>query len=174
MAVGWFIFPYVRDPTSTMPRRYCAVYDHTNLAATRTMPNGRQKAAIREIEILGDRALCKVRGLPGNLQTLAGFALARLPNVTPAQMDEPLNTFLNPQRRNRIQSAMLDAGYPQVEIDQRWANFNLATFRQCLRFMCRRRLKPRYDPATDTIFVDGDIVPAAGDPDIVDSEIADI
>lgn len=166
MALGWFIFPYVRDTLDDFPTRYLSVADHEDLIAVNSvLVDGviRDYPAWSEVEILGNRALSKVRGLPGNLVTLATFALERLPNIG---IDQPLSV-LNGAQRNRILAAMLDAGYPQAEIDERFPVFRNAIFREILRFMSRRRLKPRYDSVTDTIFVDG-IVQNCGSTDDLD------
>ena len=147
MAVAWFIVPYVRDLTVPSPARYCAMDDFTAMIR---MDGG----AWSESEVLGNRAIVKVRASTTTLDLIA-LTHRRLP-VT--DLSVSLSTLTNAQR-TAIKNDLLAAGYTSTEIDARWPNFRLARFGEVLRFLAQRRLKPRYDRATDTIILDGPVQP---------------
>jgi predicted Zn-dependent peptidase len=63
---------------------------------------------------------------------------------------------LTAAERNAVLNELLSLGYTQQEIDGALpANWAAVTLEQVLRFASRRRLKPRYDVASDTIVLDG-------------------
>ena len=148
MALAWFICPYKRrNPGEVPPMRYCAMDDHT--------------AAIRadggdwsETEILGDHALVKVRAAEATLVTVnADTGFIRVP--AHVALSDTLGD-LTAGQRNALKNKALALGYTQQEIDAALpANWSAVTLGQVLRFLARRRLKPRYDEGTDSIIMDG-------------------
>lgn len=152
MSLAWFICPYKRqNPGQTPPVRYCAMDDFT--------PQIQADGGFwSETEILGDSALVKVRASSAtldNINTFAGFS--RIPNHF--NLDDTLGD-LTAQQRTAIIDKALSLGYTQAEINAALpANWQRVTLRQVLRFFTRRRLKPRYDSATDLIILDGPIQP---------------
>lgn len=147
MPVGWFIAPYVRDPTA-LPRirRYVIVDDLT--------------AAIRadggdwsETEVLGQAAIVKVRASAATLALVAALpGVSRLPVN---QLDDPLSTLTTPQK-NAIRTRVLALGYTLPEIQARFPNdLGTYTLRQLLGFIASRRRKVRYDAQADAILDDG-------------------
>lgn len=144
MAIAWFIVPYKRTSVMNMPARYCAMDDFTS----QILADGGEWT---ETEILGDRAIVKVRA---NIDTLTAIAAVfkRLPKD---RLDDSLSTLTNPQR-NALKNEILDQGYTLSEIQNRFGNdLSQFTLGDVLRFMTTRRLKPRYDSASDTIILDG-------------------
>jgi hypothetical protein len=69
-------------------------------------------------------------------------------------LDDPLSSLTSGQR-TAIRNEVLDAGYTAAEINAAHPDFSTVTLRDVLRFLTRRRLKPRYDQGTDTIVLDG-------------------
>lgn len=101
MATAFFIAPYKRDLSFPGPARYCAMDDFTPLIRT----DGGDWA---EAEIVGNRAIVKVRASDATLNTIASEpTFARLPDIAAAMAQ--------------------------------WSP----------------RRKPRYDPATNQIILDG-------------------
>ena len=145
MAIAWYICPYKRRPSTGFPARYCAMNDFTqqlNAAG----------GDWREVEILGDRAIVKVRGPSAALTSIAqttGFS--RLPS---ADFNKPLSE-LTVNQRTALKNLVIDAGYTREEFEAEHPDMTVITMKQVLRFLAKRRLKPRYDAATDTIFADG-------------------
>lgn len=147
--MAWFICPYKRDAPlpglPNVPRRYCAMRDFDALI---TGDGG----AWRETEILGDRAIVKVRALPATLSTInAAPGFVRVPLDA---LDNPLSS-LSPAQRTAIRNQLLAAGYTTEEVTARSPNLATNTVGDVLRFLATRRKKPRYDQATDTIVLDG-------------------
>ena len=147
MAVAWFIAPYVRDLTVASPMRYCGMDDFTTMIRA-------DGGAWAESEVLGNRAIVKVRASTMTLGLIA-LTYRRLPLT---DLSTSLSTLTNAQR-TAIKNDLLAAGYTSTEIDARWPNFRFALFGEVLRFVAQRRLKPRYDRATDTILLDGPVQP---------------
>lgn len=145
MPVAWFIVPYKTDPEK--PRtKYCAIDDFT----AQIKASG---GAWSEVEVLGNRAIAKVRA-PGSV-------LAALANVTgfkllpKARLDDEL-WDLSPTVKAAIKDELLDAGYSLSEITTRFdRDLGNYTLRDVLRFMATRRLKQRYDEQSQTIVLDG-------------------
>jgi hypothetical protein len=73
-----------------------------------------------------------------------------------ARLDDPVSSLSSAQR-TAIRNEITDAGYTLAELNAVIPDLSLVTLRDVLRFMCRRRLKPRYDLATDTIVLDGPV-----------------
>lgn len=145
--IGWYICPYKRRP-GRIPTRYCAMDDYTNQIFS-------EGGGWSETEVLGDRAIVKVKASTSTLTTL-NTIFKRLPKTI---LDSSLSD-LTSQQKNTIKNELLDMGYTLTEIQNRFGN-NLGdyTFRDVLNFMATRRLKPRYDIATDMIICDGEIQP---------------
>jgi hypothetical protein len=108
--------------------------------------------AWRAIEVLGNRCLAKVRASASTLSTInAAPGFVRVPLT---RLDDPLSS-LSPAQRTAIRNILTDAGYTMAEINARFPNLADHTLGDALRFLASRRLKPRYDAATDTIILDG-------------------
>lgn len=170
--IGWFIVPYKRrrylvepgEPDILLrPTRYCAMYD----AAKQIRALGGQ-CQWSETEILGNRAIVKVRTSQAALDALDQL-FRRLPKD---RLDDSL-ADLSPAVLARIRDEILDMGYPLAEIRDRFGDdLSIYTLRDVLRFMARRRLKPRYDAGSDEIVCDGAVQPVKS-VENVDSRITE-
>ena len=149
MAIAWFVCPYKHgDGHRIGSRRYCAMNDFTPLIRGE---GGRWA----ETEILGDRAIVKVRASVTLLTTIADTAgFRRLPKN---RLNDPLADL--PQNvKKKLRDEVLDAGYTIAQFNDRFPNgLGSATLRDLLRFLATRRLKPRYDAATQTVILDGPV-----------------
>jgi hypothetical protein len=159
MAIGWFIVPYKRDLIRPRPTRYCAMDDFT--AAIRA--DGGDWA---ETEVLGDRAIVKARAKEATLDKIASV-YKRLPV-------DRLGDSLTSQPAE-VKTALIDElenmGYSQAELQRQFArDLGNYTLGDVLRFAAGRRLKPRYDAATDAIVCDG-IEQACRSVESVDEEV---
>lgn len=162
MAIAWYIVPYNREP-GDRPIRYCAMDDFTS----QIVANG---GAWSEIEILGNRAIVKVRAPQAVLDALAGVAgFRRLPK---SRLDDSL-ADLPSNVKQAIRNEILDAGYTLAEVQARFGDdLGQYTLRDVLRFMATRRLRPRYDTETDQIILDGP--PQSCRPvDALDTEVSE-
>lgn len=161
MAIGWYIVPYKRRTDAATPTRYCSMDDHT--AAILAVGG-----AWSETEVLGDRAIVKVRATPAILSQLNGVAgFRRLPKDL---LGDSLAS-LSAGAKTAIRNELTDAGYTLAEIQARFgSDLGQYTLRDVLRFFASRRLKPRYDAGTDTIILDGS-VQVCRDIDDVDGDI---
>ena len=151
MAIGWFIIPYKRRPTEQEPRtRYPAIDDYT----ADIKAEGGQWA---ETEVLGNCCIVKVRAsdsLLGIIAAVVGFQ--RLPKD---RLDDPLSD-LSIQALKLLRDILTNMGYTLDEIKNEFGNdLSLYTLRDVLLFATGRRLKPRYDVATDEIILDGPVQP---------------
>lgn len=148
MAIGWYIIPYKRREGRTHPTRYCAMDDYT-LEIIYTYGG-----AWTESEVAGNVAIVKVRTRPNILNTLdriPGFI--RLPRD---RLDDPLAGLPSTQI-SRLRDFLLNAGYTLDEIHEEFGDgLENHTLRDYLHFWARRRLKPRYNPVDDTIYLDGE------------------
>jgi hypothetical protein len=108
----------------------------------------------REVEVLGNQAIVKVRASALTLATVAGAAGIR--QIPLQLLDDPLST-LTAGQRTAIRDELLAAGYLLAEVQEAFPNIASATLRDVLRFLARRRLKPRYDQVTDSIILDGPV-----------------
>jgi hypothetical protein len=162
MPIAWYVCPYKRitgRPVSR-PGRYCAMDDFT----AEIIADG---GAWTESEVLGDCAVVKVRASDATLTTInAATGFTRIPLTALSQSLGSLTAAQRTAIRNRI----VAAGYTMEEINARFPNIANATLRQVLEFWARRRLKPRYDAASDTIVLDGDVQPCRPIID-VDAEV---
>jgi hypothetical protein len=152
MALAWFFVPYKRsNPGSTPAARYCAMEDFTS----QILADG---GAWSECEGLGSYAVVKVRASSATLTSIAQTAgIDRFPNHV--NLSDTLGD-LTTNQRNAILNRLQTMGYTLAEINAALpANWQNVTLRQVLRFALTRRLKPRYDQATDTIVLDGTVQP---------------
>lgn len=155
MALGWFVVPYKRRLPLTLAARYCVIDDLT----AQILSEGGEWD---ETEILGDKALVKVRAAQATLTLVSNIAgVFTIPQKWIEMQDSLSN--MTAGERNQLQSAVLSLGYTQAELDAAMGS-TLAQWRthvlgDLLNMAATRRLQPRYDSATDTIFVDGPIQP---------------
>lgn len=156
MAVGWFLAPYKRrDLDPGIPMRYCAVDDFN--AQIRT-----DGGTWSESEALGNLAVVKVNASDATLALIAGTAgFLSIPRRW-ARLVDSLTSMTNGER-NLIQNRLLSMGYTQAEINAAMgaslALWRTKTLQDLLALACSRRLKPRYDTATDQIILDGPVQP---------------
>lgn len=155
MPLAWFVVPYKRRVGEVPPTRYCAMDDFTTLI----LADG---GAWDETEILGDRALVKVRASTATLTTIgatAGYF------AIPSRFFRLEDSFadLTAGERNQISNAITGLGYTQAELDAAMgatlALWRAKTLADLLRLAATRRLRPRYDQPTDTIVCDGPAQP---------------
>jgi hypothetical protein len=108
-----------------------------------------------ESEILGNVAVVKVRSRPAVLDSLdeqPGFF--RLPR---RRLDDSLDG-LSPSVISHLRDILLNAGYTIDEIHDEFGDgLENHTLRDYLHFWAQRRLKPRYNPVDDTIYIDGEV-----------------
>jgi len=149
MPIAWYICPYKRrNPGQTPPVRYCAMDDFTTLIET----DGGRWA---ESECLGNHAVVKVRAAAATLATInAEPGFTRLPKDA---LDDPLSSLTNAQK-TALRNLITGLGYSLAELqDVFGSDIGQHTVRGVLAFICQRRLKPRYDVATDSIILDGPV-----------------
>jgi hypothetical protein len=148
-AEAWFIAPFVRvtPPASlaAIPMRGCGMRQF----AGQIKADGGKWGYV---EVLGNKCLIKISASAGLLTTIAG-TYQRIPA---SRLDDPLSS-LSTAQRNGLRQIILDAGYTTAEVNARFPNLANNTLGDALRFLASRRLKPRYDQATDTIILDGPI-----------------
>lgn len=144
MPIAWFLVPYKRRVGMVPVTRYCAMDDFTASVTAWT-----------ETEVLGDRAIVKVRALSGVLTTLnAEPGFVRLPKDA---LDDPLSD-LTAGQKTALRDILTDMGYTLSEIQNRFgSDLGAYTLHDVLRFMASRRRKPRYDTGTDAIILDGEV-----------------
>lgn len=157
--IAWYIAPYKRedsegfDKTKPLsmhnhPGRYCAIEDY----GKQIYANGGNWAVT---EVLGDRAIVKVKAEPSTLATL-NIVFKRMPKD---RLDDPL-LDLSLAVKIAIINKILDMGYTIQEINDRLPNdLGTYTLRDVLKMMATRRRKPRYDAIADKIICDGAIQP---------------
>lgn len=146
MAIAWYIVPYKRDARMATPARYCAVDDYTD----QIYGAGGQWV---ETEILGDRAIVKVRAPAGILAVLDGV-YKRLPKdrLGDSLADLPAGV------KQALKDELLDMGYSSAEIQAGLpADLGTCSLADVLRFMATRRLKPRWNRESDAIVLDGEV-----------------
>ena len=145
--IGWYIAPYkikqeVLDGLHNM--RYCAMDDYTKTIFA-------EGGNWTETEVLGNRAIVKVRASKSTLTTLNGI-FRRIPKD---RLDDPLSD-LPVAVKTALKNEALDMGYTIAELQERFPNdLGTYTLRDVLRFYAKRRLKPRYIASTDEIKIDG-------------------
>jgi len=157
MSVGWFIAPFARRLASTRPERYCVMDDFTTIILA-------DDGDWHETEVLGNRAVVKVRASAATLTLIAAApGIKRLPKDA---LGEPLSDLTNTQK-TALQGELLDMGYSLSELRAALGNdLGSKTLGDVVRFAARRRLKPRYDSATDTIILDGPVQPCRSIDDV--------
>jgi hypothetical protein len=157
MAIGWFLCQYKRSTGSTIPVRYCAIDEYSNLIKA-------DGGAWSESEVLGNYAIVKVRATNEALTTIAAASgITRIPLTL---LNDPMASLTQVQR-TAIRNTIIDMGYTAEEITAALGtDLSPATLGDLLRFTARRRLKPRYEAATDTIFLDGETQPCRPIDDI--------
>lgn len=142
MAVAWFVAPYARRDARGRPGRYCSMDDHTSAIRA-------DGGAWAEAEILGGRAVVKVRAAEGTLDTVAATEdVVRLPDVG---LDDPIPAA----DQDALLDLLLDLGYTASQIEAKIGDPALWTLRDWLTMAASRRYEPRYDQATDRIVCDG-------------------
>ena len=157
MPVAWFFAPYKRLPDPE-PTRYCAMDDFTRQILADPEYAGGEPW--RECECLGDQAIVKVRASSTLLQTInAAPGFQRIP-ARFTDLSQTLGDLTNTER-TQLNNKLLSLGYTQQEINAALGSslngWRSITLRQVFRFALTRRLKPRYDQATDTIMLDGPV-----------------
>lgn len=127
MAVAWFIVGYERVEILGGRGRRCAIDRYTDQLA-------KAGGDWREVEMLGNRALVKVRAPAAVLDQLA-TVFRRLPK---AALDEPL-ADLSAAARTALRDELEDAGYSRKEITATLGDLSTATLGDLLRFVCSSR-----------------------------------
>lgn len=146
MPIGWYIVPYKQRETD-FSMRYCVMDDYTQEIIYE------YGGAWTETEILGDRAIVKVRTRQAILDVLD----ERFTRIPRDRLDDPLSD-LRPNIINRLRDWALDCGYTLDEIHDAFpGGLEDYTLRDYLHFLAQRRIKPRYEPATGEIVLDGPI-----------------
>lgn len=106
--MAWYIVPYKIDVSSTeIPIRYCAIDDFTNQLSAAGGLWG-------EIEMLGDRAIVKVKAPP----VVLDFLDSRFRRLPKNKLDDSL-ADLPPTTRYALRNELIDAGYSTQEIRHR-------------------------------------------------------
>jgi hypothetical protein len=142
---AWLIARYtLKDIGMADPARVCPVDNYT----AQILADGGNWS---ESEVLGDRAVVKVKAQTATLTTIAADPLInRLPlNALTARLSS-----LNNNQRSALQTALLDMGYSQAEITARFPDLKAISLGDLLGFAASRRLKPRRD-GTGAIVFDG-------------------
>lgn len=141
--MAWFICSYKVDPNDAASR-YCAMDDFTVLIRS-------SGGAWSETEVLGNKAIVKVRAPAALLTTIAGtVGFYRLPTDN---LNATVGSLTNAQR-TALRNQILTMGYTQAEMDA-LGQFNTRTIAQVFSLAASRRLKPRFDPDTRSIVLDG-------------------
>lgn len=161
--IAWYIAPYkIRQgrPDGLHNVRYCAMDDYTDSIIYTDKGNW------SESEVLGNRAIVKVKASPLTLTVLNGV-FTRLPRDG---LDDSLSA-VSIADKAVLKNEGLDMGYSNTEWNKAFPN-NLGTYKlkNILHFYTKRRLKPRYDANTDTSYVDG-IEQKCRSIESVDSEV---
>jgi len=152
MSTRWYLSPFVRDVTDiTKPVRYCQINDQSGVI---------QKAGgviFQDIEISGNHGLVFIAA-PLDVHTTLASSFVPLPNLGLA---DKFGDVLNASDRTGLFDKLRMLTYSSEEITSRLRTVDLSTVRfgEYLNFMRTRRLKPRYDKATDSIILDGPAQP---------------
>jgi hypothetical protein len=159
--VSWWLAPYVRADEFGRHIRACKIVQYW----PQIQADG---GTFREVEVLGNHCLVKVRSSAATIQLLADDAdFRRLPKDA---LSMPLSD-LNNQQKTRLRNVVLSLGYTTQELQERFPNdLSTYTLGDVARFIASRRLKPRYDQATDTIIVDGPVQPT-GSVDAIEEAV---
>lgn len=144
--VSWFIAPY-KIKASPFPgrfTRYCAVYDFE----PQIKADG---GAAAETEVLGDRAIVKVRASVQTLNLLNG-SFYRFPLIKRSTR----LSLLRSAARVAMRTELLAMGYLRSEISARFGTgFTNNNIGDVMAFATRRRRQPRYDKAVGKFLFDG-------------------
>ena len=159
--IAWYIAPYKikKEPLGATHhnRRYCAMNDYTSVI----YGEGGQWS---ETEILGNRAIVKVRASEATLQILDG--------IYKRMLKDDVNDSLSSLSAGEIQTQKneaIDMGYSLAEVEE-YYNKGVSTLKDIFKLYTKRRLKPRYDSVTDTIYIDG-VVQKCKSIEIVDTKV---
>lgn len=160
--IGWYIAPYkniARTPGGNKTKRYCAMKDYKSSIWADGGTWG-------YTEVLGNRAIVKVRASEETLNILNGV-FKRIPKD---RLDDSLSDLPSGVKQ-ALKNEAIDMGYTIAELQERFPNdLGTYTLKQFLKFLATRRLKPRYDPVTDTVIVDG-IIQVCRPLEDVDAEV---
>jgi hypothetical protein len=155
MPIAWFISKITRREKRVMlVYRKAVIFDYV-AEIEQSIDGGK----VVLTEVLGSFAIAKVKASSAVLDSIASNPnIQRLPKTL---LTESLSDLTNAQK-TAIVSKLQEMGYTTTEIRNRLGNnIGNKTFGDVLRFATTRRLKPRYDEASDTIFVDGPEQPVA-------------
>lgn len=163
MSIGWYIVPYIRDtdPGCPGPTRMCEI----EIYRQQIIDAG---GAYSITEVLGNRGVVKIKASDGVLNAIAAVFQRMPKNVLTDSLSD-----LSIAAKTKIKNELLDMGYSLSEIKTKFGpNVDLGsyTLKDVLKFMAKRRLKPRYIIATDEILVDG-IVQGCTPIEFVDSKV---
>jgi hypothetical protein len=151
MPIGWYIVPYMKDPTEPFPARMVSINQYT--ADIRAAGGFWAETEILDPGI--GRALIKVRAPTAALTQLDAL-YKRLPKD---RLDDPLSD-LPPAALLALKNELLEEGYTLAEIKAKFGpdvSLEDFTLRDVLRFMVKRRRKVRYIEATGDFVCDGEI-----------------
>lgn len=140
--IKWYVIPYVRKTNAPRPSRYVAINTYSTQIKS-------YDGKWQEIEVLGDRALVKVRA-PQVVHTQLDAIYKQFPTTN-------LDDTIPSENRESFKNELLDMGYTLEEIQEDF-NDGAPTLRDWVKVATKRRRKPRYDSQLDEIIVDGDIV----------------
>lgn len=151
--LSWFFVPFKRDTTREAATgritRYPAIFDFN---AQIEADGGKVS---QPLECLGNYAVVKVNASAATLQAInAAPGIVRVPI---GALDNTLDTLTLAQRQ-QLRTFLGNLGYTAGEIQAKFgggADLSGFTVGDVLRFALTRRLRPRYDQATDTVILDG-------------------
>lgn len=164
MPIGLFLAPYIRRTDTLFAQTHPVRMLIVNTLNDAINADG---GSWREVEILGNQAIVKVRASSATLTAIG--ALNGVTVIPLTHLDDPLSSLTAGQRTS-IRNVILNAGYTPTEVNNRFPNIANATIGDVLRFLATRRLKPRYDSGTDTIVLDG-LVEQCNSVDDLDSSV---
>jgi hypothetical protein len=149
LEIAWYIAPYKRweRAPKSRPTRICAMDDYTDQIIKKDGGNW------REVEILGNRAVVKVKAETTTLATLDSVFL-RIPGK---ELNDSLAT-VDASKKTSIVAQIADMGYSDTEVRAKFGvQKDLTQFKlkDVLEFMATRRFIPRYDAEKDEIVCDG-------------------
>ncbi len=150
MASAWYLVPY--STTIGGIGRAVRTLDIDRFTSQILAAGG----AWAEIEVLGDHALVKVRGVSEqDLAALNGVpGYTRMPDAW--GWDTTLSE-LTVNQRTALRDRIVALGYPLAELQAALGNdIGQVTLRQVLRFIARRRVSPRWNGSA--VVFDGPIV----------------
>jgi len=164
MSTAWYLVPYIT--TLGGIGRAVRVLDIDRFTGQIITAGG----SWAEIEVLGNHALVKVRGVSEqDLDDLNGVpGYTRLPDAW--GWDTTLSE-LTANQRTALRDRIVALGYPLAEIQATLGNdLGQVTLRQVLRFIARRRVSPRWNGSA--VVFDGPVV-APETPDALEARFPD-